>query len=384
MSAELDTSDLDRYVGVPFLDRKLKDPISVLDIRRWVHAFDNPNPLHFDDDYAATTRFGGIIAPQSFLVGAGDGAGASPARQGNIPGSHLLFGGDEWWFLGPRILPGDRMSVECMFMDYKVRDTSFAGPTAICRGDSTYVNQRGEFVGKQRSTVIRYRPELARERMSNEPEKEWEWTDDRMDELTEQRVAYVKDLRSNPARQWNGIKVGDELPRRPHGPHSIASFTGEQRSRPGIAWGATQYLSRRGRVSGDGAGWIPEMNWDLDRAQIDPAAVDGLFEGPSRGHIQERYAKVIGMPKPYGYGASMGAWLLDYVANWAGDNALIVHSDARYFAPVFAGDVSLFTGEVVDKREDTELADREAVVEVKMEDQFGKRIAGATMSVAFE
>ena len=383
MGAELDTSDLDRYVGVPFLDRKLKDPVSRLEIRRWVHAHDNPNPLYYDDDYAATTKFEGIVAPQSYLVATGDGQGAAPARQGNIPGSHLLFGGDEWWFMGPYIMPEDHMSVECMFVDYKVRDTSFSGPTAICRGDSTYVNQRGEFVGKQRSTVIRYLPEIARERMSDKQEEEYEWTDERLGELTEQRLAYVKDLRANPARQWTDIKVGDTLPPRPLGPHSIASFAGEQRARAAATWGAARFLGRRGRRSGDGAGWIPEMSWDLDRAQIDPSAVDGLFEGPSRGHVQERYAKVIGMPKPYGYGSSMGAWLLDYVANWAGQDAFIVHSDGRYFAPAFAGDAGFFSGEVIDKKENTELADREAVVQVRIDDQFGKKIAGATMSVAW-
>jgi acyl dehydratase len=384
MTLELDTSELDAHVGVPFIDRALKDPVTIGDFRRWAQAHDNPNPLHFDDDWAARTVFGGIVPAQSFLVATGDGHGAAPARQGNIPGSHLLFGGDEWWFYGPRVQAGDRMSVECMFVDYKVRDTRFAGPAAICRGDSTYVNQRGEYVGKQRSTVIRYLPEVARQRMSSETPPEPEWTDARLAELTAQRMAYIADLRANPERRWADIAVGDRLQPRPLGPHSIAGFAAEYRARPAAVWGASRYVGRRGRHSGDGAGWIPEMNWDLDRAQVDPAAVDGLYEGPSRGHVQVRYAKTIGLPRPYGYGSSMGTYLLDFVGNWAGHRAHVAHSDARYFAPVYAGDAHTIAGEVIDKRERGFYADREVHVRMSMTSQDGERVAAGEMCVAFD
>jgi len=48
----LDTSDLDRWIGVPLGGGNLKDPIHVNDIRRWVQAMHNPNPLHYDDEFA--------------------------------------------------------------------------------------------------------------------------------------------------------------------------------------------------------------------------------------------------------------------------------------------------------------------------------------------
>lgn len=381
---ELDTSDLDRHIGVPFIDRVLKDPVTTGDFRRWAQAHDNPNPLHYDDDWAARSRFGGIVPAQSFLVATGDGHGAAPARQGNIPGTHLLFGGDEWWFHGPRVRAGDRMSVECMFVDYKVRDTRFSGPTAICRGDSTYVNQDGEYVGKQRSTVIRYLPEVARERMSKEPPREPEWTDEKLEALTAQRMRYITDLRSNTERRFEDVQVGDQLTPRPLGPHSVASFAAEYRARPAAVWGASRYVGRRGRHSGDGAGWIPEMNWDLDRAQVDPLAVDGLYEGPSRGHVLVRYAKTIGLARPYGYGSSMGTYLLDFVGNWAGHRAHVAHSDSRYHSPVYAGDVHTISGEVIGKQEHGFYADREVQVRVLMVSQDGEKVAAGEMSVAWE
>ena len=51
--AELDVSDLARHMGVPIMPGQLKEPVAVNDIRRWVQAMHYPNPLHFDETWAA-------------------------------------------------------------------------------------------------------------------------------------------------------------------------------------------------------------------------------------------------------------------------------------------------------------------------------------------
>ncbi len=50
---EFDTSDVDRYIGKPVGGGQLKEPVTVTDIRRWVQGMQYPNPLHYDDEYAA-------------------------------------------------------------------------------------------------------------------------------------------------------------------------------------------------------------------------------------------------------------------------------------------------------------------------------------------
>ena len=156
LNPKFDTKEVDRWIGVPLGGGSMRDPVHVNDIRRWTQGMQNPNPLYFDEDNAKARRFGGIVAPQSFCVSTDDSHGAAPAIQGTIPGTHMLFGGDEWWFFGPRVLPGDQNRQDRMLFDYKVTETKFAGPTMFSRGDSTYINQRGEVVAKQRSTSIRF------------------------------------------------------------------------------------------------------------------------------------------------------------------------------------------------------------------------------------
>ncbi|TFH23935.1 MAG: hypothetical protein E4H03_04955 [Myxococcales bacterium] len=341
---EFDTSDVDRWVGVPLGGGQLKDPVHINDIRRWCQGRQNPNPLYFDDRYAAASRFGRIVAPQSFAVCTDDSHGAAPAIQGNIDGTHMLFGGDEWWFFGPRIMADDTMRQERMLFDYKVTLTKFAGPTMFSRGDTTYVSGRGQIVCKQRSTSIRYRADLAREKAEFGDAKDEAWTDDQLAEIDEEKLAYYRTFLELGHDRRLGVEVGDKLPTRPIGPHSIATFSTEWRSYLMTIWSAFQ--PDGGPSSLYQAGWLPEMSRDLDLAKTDPTQSDGLYYGPSRGHVQDRYAQLIGMPRSYGYGASMGAWILDYLTNWAGEWGEVLHSDMQYRSPALTGDVTLLDGEV--------------------------------------
>ena len=160
----MDTTDVDRYVGKPVGGGQQKEPVQTNDIRRWAQAMQYPNPLHYEEAIAEQSPFGRIVAPQSFTVCCDVGHGATPAIVGNIPGSHMIFGGDEWWFDGPRIFPGDHISMQRRFVDYKVSDTKFAGPTMFSFGDTIHKNQRGEIVAKARSTSID-RKSVCRERV---------------------------------------------------------------------------------------------------------------------------------------------------------------------------------------------------------------------------
>src|SRR5918995_2389863 len=218
----LDTTDVDRHLGRPVGGGQLKEPVAVNDIRRWVQGMQYPNPLHYDETFAAQTRFGRIVAPQSFTICCDVGHGAGPAIVGSIPGTHMIFGGDEWWFHGPRVLPGDLLRMQRRFHDYKVTDTKFAGPTMFSRGDTLYRNQRDEIVALQRSTSVRYLAEEARrlgffEQTAPRPE----WTQEQLGNVEEMRLAWIRSNRQGETPRWGDVEAGMQLPRRAIGPHTI-------------------------------------------------------------------------------------------------------------------------------------------------------------------
>jgi acyl dehydratase len=348
-AAVLDCSDIDRHLGKPMERSPLREPIANNDIRRWVHAMHYANLLHFDPTYAASSRWGRIVAPQSFPIATDDGHGAGPACVGRVPDSHLLFGGDEWWFYGPRVFAGDVISNERIPFDYVVKETGF-GPTCFQRGDNNYYNQNGEQIAKQRSTGIRYLASAGGDTVNTAEFDEPEWSDDELESLEKRVFGWIQALHDlgHSERWWDDVKVGDTLQERVFGPHSIASFTTEWRAYLMNTWGA---LSLR-KNDLEALGFTREMAGyenDPEMMLINPLLTDGAYYGPSRGHLFPKYARRIGMPRGYGYGASMGSWVTDYLSGWAGEHGMVVHSTANYRSPALTGDITIQTAEVVDK-----------------------------------
>ncbi len=375
----LDTTDVDRWVGKTVGGGQLKEPVTVTDIRRWAQGMQNPNPLHYDDEIAERSPFGRIVAPQSFTICCDVGHGATPAIVGSIPGTHMIFGGDEWWFGGARIYPGDQLHMSRRFVDYKVSDTKFAGPTMFSRGETVYVNQRGDKVAKQWSTAVRYLAEEARKRgFFEQAAPRHHWRAEELAEIDESRLAWIRSRAGAQGPAWDEIEVGQRLPRRPIGPHSLSTFATEWRSYIFTVWGSNYHEGYDHILD---AGWLREMDRDMGAAQEDPSMGDGLYHGPSRGHTDEAYAKVVGMPRAYGYGASMGAWVLDYVSHWAGDAAVVHHSAIQYRFPAFEGDLTNLDGEVSAKREDATFGANIATVEVTMTTQEGAVMAKGPVEV---
>jgi acyl dehydratase len=378
----LDCSDIDGYLGKPIQPARIKEPLSNTDIRRWAQAMHYPNRVHYDDEFAAESRFGKIVAPQSFAVATDDGHGSAPACVGRIPQSHLIFGGDEWWFYGPRIVAGDLIHNERIPFDYVVKETKFAGPTCFQRGDNHYYNAKGDKIATQRSTSIRYRADLAREMGSLKASEDPEWTDEELAKLEEQKFGYIKALHElgHGKRYWDDVKVGDKLPTRVFGPHSIASLTTEWRAYLFTLWCG---VHRRTDLDIEALGFTGDMagkEQDPVLEKENPELTDGAYIGPSRGHLFPRWARYIGMPRAYGYGASMGAWMLDYLAGWAGEWGLVVHSNCAYRGPAFTGDVTIMNATVIDKSVDDQ--GRSIVqVDAKMANQLGTTMATAKAEI---
>ena len=121
-------------------------------ILRFVQAIDDPNPLWQDEEYAKKSRYGGIIAPPTFIPTVGNEQFQSQVV--SSLGEGRLHGGTELECFQP-VRPGDIITVTTKIVDMRERQGKM-GKMAFITFEVTYKNQRQELVARCRQILIGY------------------------------------------------------------------------------------------------------------------------------------------------------------------------------------------------------------------------------------
>ena len=210
------------------------------------------------------------------------------------------------------------------------------------------------------------------------------WSAEKLAEIDKIRLDWILSNRMGVSPLFHDVKMGERLPRRVLGPHSIASFTTEYRAFRENMWGGFHWAAPEGVKDpwiNQDAGWVKGFEIDDEAAKIDPRFRDGLYKGPSRGHIDDEKADEIGMARAYGYGATMGAWVTDYLAYWAGHGGFVRHVKSSFRGPAFEGDVTVFDAEVVGKEAETAWGVPLVSLNIKLTNQDGGVLVDAVAEV---
>ena len=152
------------------------DPVNRPMIRHWAAAFGDANPVYVDDEAASASRFGQVVAPPLMLqtwtmptpelTGIAERGGSPVATDG--PGPLDLF--DRAGYVATlatnsefeivRYLHlGDVVSAETVFEDVSEEKQTRLGPGRFVTWATTYTDQDGEVVGRQRFRILKFRPE---------------------------------------------------------------------------------------------------------------------------------------------------------------------------------------------------------------------------------
>ena len=121
-------------------------------IRRFAQAIGDLNPLWQDEEYARKTKYGGIIAPPTFMAT----LGLEQIQQllASAPSETSLHGSTELECYQP-VRAGDVVTATTRIADFRQRQGKM-GTMTFVTFDITYENQRGELVGRCRQMVINY------------------------------------------------------------------------------------------------------------------------------------------------------------------------------------------------------------------------------------
>ena len=127
-------------------------------IRQFALAIEDDNPLYHDEEYARGTRYGGIVAPLTYvcetwqyLVGDLDETGG-PAHRIRLPVGTEIRGGNEYEFFQP-FRPDDILTARWKVVDVYQKQGR-TGSLIFLVYDITYTNQRGERLAVNREWLV--------------------------------------------------------------------------------------------------------------------------------------------------------------------------------------------------------------------------------------
>ena len=123
------------------------------DIIRFADSVEDGNPIFSDEAAARATRYGGLIAPPTFLRSCYPGP---PRVRVELPYGASVDGGSEWEYFEP-VRPGDTITVTSKFVDF-IEKHGRLGKMLLAIRELKYVNQFGAVVSLERNTAVLYNP----------------------------------------------------------------------------------------------------------------------------------------------------------------------------------------------------------------------------------
>jgi acyl dehydratase len=349
------------YVKPPTLPHNYE--VTWDNVRRFAHGYGDSNPLWCDPDYARTTRWGGLIAPPTFLWTMGE-----PIIPNHTPEERAIVKGDplaglgayqavmeyEWW----RPLEiNDRLRMQRVTLGVSVREKSeFSGRAVHETRGFVFRNQRDELHAIQRGTWVRAERHASRER-----KKQYELPEPYTDEqLAAIDTAYeAETVRGPEPRYWEDVGEGDELQTIVRGPLRLSDIIVWH-----IGWGMQLTPPGAFRESWKVRKKVPGM---FTRNTLNvPDTVQRL-------HWEKEWANELGIPTPYDYGGLRETLLANVITNWMGDDAWLWKLSCEHRKFVYLGDTYWVKGRVRSK--DVIDGRPAAHLDVWVENQWGTKVS---------
>ncbi len=329
-------ADLKRRLGSYYRSGPYRLVVTADDIRLNAAANGDLNPLFSDAAYAARTRFGGIIAPPTYvdLI-----KHYTSTMIGGLPGVHAFHAGNAVEFFAP-VRPGDVIGPT--FRPWKVGEKTgkFAGRMVTMDMEIVYRNQRDELVAVAHGEVFRVVRETARTRGKYAEQKKEPYTREQLEAIW--KVAENEEIRGAQPRYFEDVAVGDTLGPIVRGPLRVVEISFRNWAGGGVLTGAG------GMAYGGHYYQFEEYLRRPGMAEVEEGT--GVMDHPHRGHWEESFARKIGVPGIYDIAVQRTAWMTTLMTNWAGDDGWVrsVNSQFRFFN--VEGDTTWLHGTVTGKR----------------------------------
>jgi len=353
-------TDLRELIGVPIEDSL--EPwcyeASRDNIRHWAHGIGDDNPLWCDPAYAATTAFGRVQAPPSFIFPLNR---SFSGYVGGLAGVHAMFAGiDVTWHR--TMMLGDAFTTKVWLKDLAEHETRFAGRSIQQIYRCEFYNQNRELVGEGDSWCFRTERDTARERGTKyEAVKKKPQVKYSREDLAKIFAHYeAEEIRGAKPRYIEDVHAGDRLPTMVKGPMTVTGFIAFAQGWGGLYIRANK-LAWKQLQKHPGLG-IPNKF--------------GIPDVPERVHWEDDLATLVGTPAAYDYGPERCSWMSHHLTNWMGDSGFLRKLEVKIRRHNPVGDTLYINGEV--KRTFAEGGSHYAEVTQRAENQDGELSVLAT------
>jgi len=296
-------------------------------LRHWALGIGDGNPLWLDDAYAASTRWGGIVAPGSFLY-AFDRVVSGYVS--GLPGIHAMFAGTDWnWFAPIRL--GMRITAEPVLKDLLDLESTFSGRAVKQTYEVTFRDQDGTPLCRADSWCIRTQRSVARERATRDHIEPHRWSAEEIAVIAKHYETEAP--RGATPRWWEGVEVGEALDTILKGPSTVTGFVAFTQG-----WGSL-YVRAHG----------PAFDMFREHPALGIPNDQGVPEPPERVHWDSDLARAVGVPAAYDYGPERISWLGHLMTNWIGDDGFLRRLNVQVRRHNIIGDLTTCNGRVTAK-----------------------------------
>lgn len=302
-------------------------------IRHYAHGIGDDNPLWCDPDYAATTRYGTIVALPSFLFAC---SRIVSGYVGGLSGVHAMWAGADWTWHEP-VRRNDEIRTEAYLKDLIEHQTRFAGRAIQQVYHVDFYRQDGTRVAEADSWCFRTDRDEARERGTKyDAVKERAprvYSDAELEAFYE--LYAREEVRGAAPRYWEDVREGEDLPPIVKGPMTVTGFIAYAQGWGGLYIRANK-LAWRQIAAHRGLGIKNRF---------------GIPDCPERVHWEDEFARMVGTPGAYDYGPERCSWLTHHLTNWMGDDGFLRQASCKIRRHNPVGDMLTITGKVTRKFE---------------------------------
>ena len=307
--------------------------------RHIAEAYGDDNPLWWDRDHAAASRWGGVIAPPpavggDTLIGEDEVTAVAPEHTDLMKGDplrgvHAFYSASarEWW---APLRPDCRVFRRNALVGVLDKESDFAGRAIHEWTAQVFRDDEGALLAAQYRLMIRTEREKARERKKYDDVVIEPYTDDDLAAIDEH---YGRERpRGSEPRWWDDIEEGDEVGPLVKGPLTVTDM---------ICWhvgmGMGLYGVRPLRLGWRNRTRVPRF------FQKDDLGVPDVLQ---RVHWDPAYARRAGNPTTFDYGRMRETWLIHLCTDWMGDDAWLWKLDCEFRLFNYVGDTHWMRGRV--------------------------------------